>query len=414
MIFSNKYLKKTTSSEKLISTVQVIPILTENQLLANLKSQSWLNRIQSYLNLPDEHFEILYIKLIEEFAAFVQILPATTEGKLGSLLSEGLGRAILALKILYESDPEKVQSDPRYAYAIFSAALLVNIGQVTNTKITISDSKGYFVSDWFPYQGSLVGKGEYYKIYRYAHIPPHLTHHAAPILARQIMPESGFLWIAEDMRLLHMWLALLLGDRANVGSFDFILSIPLDEMMQELNVSLEGIEIERPLETQEAENFLYWLQKGIENDQLPINTKDAQVITLNEGVFISLNLFKEFSNSYSHDPYSTLLQSFVNHLGLSEDKFFLEYLKPLANQRQKIDFKENKGINNFLSKELKHANALAKERSQKVEGILIKDKHLLLKADQMDTASFVKGVSTKLSDQLPKLISTIDKVFAAH
>lgn len=412
MIFS----KKVDSPEKPTSDVKLIPILKADQLLGNLRSQSWLNKIKSYLNIPDPHFEALYVELIEKFAAFVQIFPATTEGKLGSLLSDGLARAILALKNLYESDPEKIIEDPRYPYAIFSAALLLNIGYVTNTKITISDSEGRFIADWLPYQGDLVGKGEYYKIHRYAQVPPHLHRHTTTILARQIMPEVAFLWLAEDARLFHMWLSLLNGDRASVGSLEFILSITREEMENafgpEALLSIEEIELTRPLETQEAENFLHWLQAEIEKGNIPINTPDANVVVLQEGVFISMNLFKEFCSAYSSQHYTVLMKAF-NHLGLTElsgsDFKFLQYFeKQSLDKRHKVDFKSegnHKGMLDFLSKKLGYSGAQTKEQGQKAEqqGVLVKEKDLLITQDIAETVHTAKISPPSLSNQLPRL-----------
>lgn len=417
MIFSNKFSKK-PDAEKPVSDVKLIPVLTADQLLGNLRSQPWLNKIKNYLQLPEDHFEALYIRLIEEFSAFVQIFPVSTEGKLGSLLSESLARAILALKNAYESDPEKIATNHRYAYAIFSAALLLNAGYVTSTKITISDSKGRFIADWHPFQGNLIGKGEYYKIHRYAQIPPHLHRHAATILARQIMPELGFLWLSEDIRLFHMWLSLLNGDRANAGNLEFLLSITPEELEnvwaeEPTLIPIEEFELTQPLDTQEAENFLHWLQAEIEKGNILINAPDANITVLHEGVFISMQLFKEFCNAFSSQHYTVLAKAF-NHLGLTElsggDFKFLQYFEKLASdKRHKINFKSeaNKSVFGFLQKNT--AAASTSEQAQKAEeqeGVLLKEKALLFSRD-VETVQTARVSPAAPPEQLPRLDTTL-------
>ncbi len=418
MIFSDKTQPQTPPQ----SEVKLIPVLKADQLLSNLRSQPWLKQIKGYVDLPDPHFEALYVSLIERFSEFVQILPATTEGKLGNLLSESLARAILATKTAYESDPDKFKQEPRYAYAIFSASLLLNIGAITNSKVTLSDKDGRFLADWLPYHGSLVGKGQYYKIHRYLEVPAYLHRHVTTILARQLMPELGFSWLAEDARLFHMWLALLNGDRASASVLDFILAFTMEEI-EELLKSLESSEeldllpVEEEIillqapEIEEAENFLQWLKEEIENGNIVPNGSDERLIVLSEGVFVSMELFRQFCSSFSSQYFTVVVKAF-NHLGLTQlsgsdyrSLQWLESARQSIEQHQKTDFtsESSKSSLGFL----KHSATADKTTSHKAEqtGVLLKDASLLLKESVAPVQSArVSPPATQL-DKLPQLES---------
>ncbi len=59
---------------------------------------------------------------------------------------------------------------------------------------------------------------EYYKIYPYNTTAyDSLNHEAAALLARQMMPQEGFLWLSSDLELFIDWLGALRGERGSEG-----------------------------------------------------------------------------------------------------------------------------------------------------------------------------------------------------
>ena len=171
----------------------LLPVLSAKELLATGPHHGLLAQTRDLAGLPDHYFETLYEALINHFAEFVQVLPTQNNGMLNGLLNQSLARAMKALQnFLLEHTGEP--ADPLLNYAVFTAALLTDVSKVIiNQKIAIVDENGVYIDHWRPYEGSLLGRAEYYKIYPIAPLYQRLEHSITPLLARQLLPEIGFL-----------------------------------------------------------------------------------------------------------------------------------------------------------------------------------------------------------------------------
>ena len=56
----------------------------------------------------------------------------------------------------------------------------------------ITDEDGQYLTEWRPFVGSMLGLGTHYKFYPISSAYQRLNDQVTSILARQIMPESGF------------------------------------------------------------------------------------------------------------------------------------------------------------------------------------------------------------------------------
>src|SRR5579871_3450792 len=186
-------------------------VMAADELLRNVRWQAVLNQIRQAITLPDEHYQSVYQDLLANFAAFVQVLPVNPGGYLGTILDEGLHRALFAVQSYLETVTD-ADMDPLFAYAVFSAALLVDVRKVlANKKIMISDTNGIFISEWQPFAGPME-PNSFYKIRNYSQPISRLSPYLTTVLALKVMPEKGYLWLCEDYSLLNMWLAALNGD----------------------------------------------------------------------------------------------------------------------------------------------------------------------------------------------------------
>jgi len=292
----------------------IIPIKTAKKLLASEEHQMVLHYIREYTSgLEPVYYDVLYKKLINDYAEFVQLIPIQPKSYLGSLLNVGLTRALNALYRYKSEKKNRViveAKDHLLIYAIFTAALLSSVSQaVTNQLVVLTDGKGFWVKDWVPYEGSMVGKGKFYKLRMLAKVYQAIDHWITPLLARQLMDEEGFLWIASDRAIFADWLAALQGEVFVGGQLS-----DLVDYVRRMDDVLIGIDIERlpparsemdiPLETEMAEKFLEWLKQSLEEKKLALNSPEAMVHVLQEGVFFQDgDLYREFlrTANYSNE-----------------------------------------------------------------------------------------------------------------
>jgi|GEM_PF-2881629 len=289
---------------KSYSLGQLLPVWPQSRLLAGSRHQNLIQEIQKLSALPEAHFKVLYRSAISHYAEFVQVIPEEAQSALGGLLNLGLARGVLGLRQFTEEAGGKADADPLMNYAIFTAGLFFDVAKVVSQqKMVISDDGGNYLREWHPFSGSLVEQGaEFYKMYPYdATIYQALNHQTAALLARQLMPREGFLWLSSDLELLIDWLDTLRGDHAEGGRRIFrALSLIRQEDLLALIKSLNSIPVEviTPKEPQLDDQFFLWFKENWINRAFPINTSDAQVhLVETDGqklLYLNNDLFKRF------------------------------------------------------------------------------------------------------------------------
>ena len=401
-----------------ISASSLIPILTAEELLSKIKRQWWLNKIEELADLPDEHYNALYRQLIENFAEFVQILPTTPGNRLGGLLGEGLGRAYLALKELRSNKtPSLLDQNPRYIYALFSSALLLDIAKpLDHYQCMISDEEGKAIRVWQPFAGSMVGQGEFYKLRKYAATGNAFQRHAVPLLAHAIMPPEAFAWLAEDHMILNLWLAQLQEESGGAGGLGLYLQHILHEFHEEISglelFLLHSIKFGHPPETEAGEKFLEWLQKGIKDEKINVNDMEGDVFVTAEGVFVAMDLFRDFVSHYSTYRDYTVVYKQFNYLGLTaksgNDYKHMQYFgegPEAAGRKEKL----SKFASGFLGKGAAAGSGYnaAPSKVHAREGVMIRDsKYVFLHSDIPAIAKNVKAVLSVdvMNELLPKIL----------
>ncbi len=300
MVFIKNPLGAVSSRVPKYKEGHVLPVLSAEELLKPERSQAIINELQKLVNLPDEYFDSLYLNVLHRFAEFVQLIPIQPYGALSGLLSQGLGRAYLALKAYFSEDKRK---DGLLTYAIFSAALLLDVSKaLINQKIAIVGETGGFVDDWRPFEGSMKDRDAgFYKLYPVNPLYQRLDQSIKPIIARQIMPPLGFLWIAGDPVIFAEWLDALRNDALQGGTVSLILALVPDEELERLmrELFLQEYEAVPSLENKDGEEFYKWLKNGIENGDIKVNAAEAGVHTVTEGVLIERKVFKQFLDVYN-------------------------------------------------------------------------------------------------------------------
>lgn len=361
------------------------PILTTDELLVHPKRKFLLEKIKHNTYLDDSNYELLYQPLISQLVEFVQMLPYHTGGIPGSLMDYSLERAELALRLYHQQMPD--DPNPLEAYALFSAALLQDVGKVmSQQKIMICNEAGVVSAEWLVCEGTLVSKGEYYKIRVLENELVGLAQAVTPILARQIMPPLGFAWIWDNHFVFRLWLAMLTGEGSSIGGMLIeILQLVykmLDSEHLKNNLPPLAIEITDPEETALGEAFLAWLKEQLRQGAI-INDPASPAHILSTGdLFLEAPLlFKNFCESYSRRVDWVVVAKQFNYLGLTKlsgsdvkfDQYYAKYPESIAREQAV------KGLSTHFLNQAKSSTGFSSTGLQKIrQGLVIEKKDLAM------------------------------------
>ena len=288
--------KKQGASHKIYSAGSVLPVLTAAELFNSSRHQGLLRQLRGMIFMEDDTYEEFYESTLNHFAEFVQVMPRDINGPLSHLLNEGIARATIAIKTYLAAGGN---SDPLVMYAIFTAALFRDVSRViTNHKVVVCEEGGAYIDDWQPFASSLVKVTQFYKLYPLAPIYQRLDNKLVPLLAKQLMSERAFLWIASDLQLFADWLDVLSGEEGQGGAVSHTLSLMRQDDILNLINGLVDIPVEMLVgeDTQYGDLFYAWLKEGIEKGTIAINTADAGVFMTVDGVFLERNkIFHTFA-----------------------------------------------------------------------------------------------------------------------
>lgn len=290
-------------------------------LLAHRQFRFYIEQLRERSGLPGDHFHHFYQAFIERFAELVQVIPEEPNAQLGSFLKNGLVRGLNTLHYFVSNFNNP---SPLERYALFTACVLRDISHIiTGQKIYITDNQGATLKVWQPFCGPLTEEveGNSYKIFPRAQIFDRINKSIRVTLARQVMGENGFLAIASDLHLFAEWIEALAEDdeegsgrlvkvikayRRNGGGL--IDNFPLDE-----------IEILESPATELADQFYVWLQDGLRDGSIAVNTSDANVHITDMGIFIEAGIFKDFAKLYNlSSNYAVVYAQFGNLIGIAK------------------------------------------------------------------------------------------------
>lgn len=299
-----------------------LPIETANALLAHRRYQYYTEQVQGLCALPSEHFDDFYQNVIQRFAEFVQHLPDGANEYLSSLLTNSLLRGLNTLSIFVT---EFDNPSPLERFALFTAALLQNISQVlTQQKIFITDSEGNTLRVWQPFCGPMTEEfeGNSYKIIPLASIYERIDKSIKVTLARQILGENGFLWIASDLRIFMEWLeALINEDGEGTGRLINVIRRyrrdggGLLDALPQIDIEL----LDSPA-TEYGDAFHQWLVDGLQDGTIKTNSADAHAHMTELGLFIETPaIFKDFCDLHQNIPVNqfVVFTQFGNLIGIA-------------------------------------------------------------------------------------------------
>lgn len=407
--------KKHKPGAKYLKQGKALPILTAEQLLSGTQHQHYLQQLAQLVGDTNESFNHNYLSLINGFSEYVQLLPYKNGAYLGSLLNISLSRALAVVSELRQRQKNKTPRvaasrsennvDPLLCYAMFSAALLLDCAKtVLGQIVVLSDEQGHYVQHWNPYQLPMTETlAKTYRIYpvnvEYGAVEYELT----VLLARQLMPQSGFDWLTSDHELFIEWLRALANQLHFDGKVIDILSL-IKEIEEKQNSELDHLPPQSNFEEvdvkglEDGEAFYNWLKNALDKGELKVNSADAHIHRVGEGVFLEYpGLVKEFTKVYGKEtPMGRVFTQFGNLFGIaklsgqdfSHSQYFSEY--PEVKAQKQTSF--SGGAFSAKHNATKHGIVISDAR-------LIFNKELPTVTDKMRPLQNPKSVSYSMSQR---------------
>lgn len=300
----------------------LLPVLKGDELLFGHRHKGIVRLFRDLAEVSSDEFDATYGELLKNFMEFVQILPHKQGGILGSLLNYGLARASAVFQKYCQL--KKGETSPLLKFAIFSAALLKDLGRVmSNQRIVLCTENDEVIGDWNPFSGSMIGQSDFFKLYPISTAYLKIESEVTLLLARQLMPKDVFLWLSNDIVVFSDWVSALLGQQGDDAKqlTAFLAMIKREDIVAVLS-TLDGAlaQGEAPTELLDAEDFYNWIKESLDEGKIKANAADSGLYIVPEGVLIDKKLFKQFADVMSARgrmvDYSVVYVQFGNLMGI--------------------------------------------------------------------------------------------------
>lgn len=274
-------------------------IVNANLFLSEDKRQVLLKKMRMLSGLETARYDSLCSTLINNLVHYCQNLPETANSyysQQGGLVDHALNRTEAALSLFQEfmvqDQPDLSEEQKLWQYALFSAAILQGIGKLfVDYRVSFYDANGQFLKEWNPLLENMTSTGIYY-FYEFEKEPEiEFRRRLNLLMAKTLMPTSGFAWIASNPEVLSVWLALLNEDERSAGTLGAILiraeAIAIQRYLLEFMVrgtpahsggryragTFSGGQPETLLEKEQAVGmeFIQWMIKALDSGKIMIN-----------------------------------------------------------------------------------------------------------------------------------------------
>ncbi len=320
-LFHRQRQRKGSLSSQGKSLKDLTRIVNANLILSEDKRQILLKRMRMLSGLETARYDSLCGILVNNLVNYCQNLPETANSyysQQGGLVDHALNRTEAALSLFQEfmvqDQPELLSEEQKlWQYALFSAAILQGIGKLfVDYRVSFYDANGQFLKEWNPLLENMSSTGVYY-FYEFEKEPEiEFRRRLNLLLARTLMPASGFAWLASNPDVLAVWLALLNEDERSAGTLGAILiraeAIAIQRYLLEFMVkgtaahsggryragTFSGGQPETLLEKEQAVGmeFIQWMIKALDEGRIMINK--APLFMVPGGMLMCAEMFQLF------------------------------------------------------------------------------------------------------------------------
>ncbi|GGI84955.1 conjugal transfer nickase/helicase domain-containing protein [Legionella impletisoli] len=297
----------------------MLVVQTPEELLKQDKRQHLLSLIQGALELSESRYETMCLALVHNLINHCQSLPETANSYYslpGGVLDYALNRTEAAMNLFREYiilEGELSEEQKLWLYALFSAGILKGIGKLQiDYQVDLFDINGQSNKVWNPLLESICSAGSYYHYQMLSEEDDDLRCRLNLLLAKMLMPTTGFSWIASNPEVLKVWLALLNEDWQSAGTLGALLvradAIAIQRFIVDfmaltaLGKGARGGRMSTFVDTSPASlvereratgvHFIQWLIEALEKGELMINK--APLFMVPGGMLMSSDLYKLF------------------------------------------------------------------------------------------------------------------------
>ncbi|MFA6094269.1 MAG: MobH family relaxase [Candidatus Paceibacterota bacterium] len=263
-----------------------LPVLSAAALLQPRVAA--INRIEELAGVPAPHFTAFYLAALQQYASFVQQLPASEthhHAHAGGLLDHTLEvlSSALSLRQGYLLPPDTaveslVHRKDVWTYAVFAAALCHDLAKpAVDQQVSLFDAQGQPLGLWDPWAGNLDphGQAAWYTLAFVRNRSYRLHEKAALLFAPRIIPAAALAWLASDPAALSAWCACVTGDGVQAAVLGEIISLA-DRQSVGQNLGAEvGPKAATTQVTPLHEKLLQALMHLLEEHTLPLNRNGA-------------------------------------------------------------------------------------------------------------------------------------------
>lgn len=296
-------------------------IIEPAQMLLDNKRKDLLDKIHTLSALEPARFESCCLNLVHNVINHCQHLPETANryySSPGGLLDYALNRTEAALSlfreyIILEANNDLSEEQKLWCYALCSAGLLQGLGKLqTDYQVDLFDTNGQLLKAWSPLIEPMTSIGHYYNFEFLKEGEESFRRRLNILMAKLLMPGSGYAWIISNPQVLAIWLALLSEDTGSAGMLGAILiradAIAIQRYFNEFVLKHAGGRAGRagristfvdstPESPEEKElllglEFLKWLSNQLDSGKIMINK--APLLSVPGGLLMSVEAFRAF------------------------------------------------------------------------------------------------------------------------
>jgi integrating conjugative element relaxase (TIGR03760 family) len=351
--------RKTALSLQTKPQNNLFEMVTVVDFLAETKRQSLLKKIRDLNALDAPSYESLCALLVDNLVNYCQNLPETANSyysQAGGLVDFALNRTEAALALFRDflvlSKPGAYSEEQKlWQYALQTAALLQGIGKLyVDYKIHLFDKQKQIVQKWNPLHEALNHTGKYYNYEMEKESNVEFRRRLNLLLAKSLMPASGFAWISSNPQVLEVWLALLNEDLRSAGTLGALLiranAIAIQRYIGEFMIKSTpnragryglggafsgGSDSLIAKEQAVGVEFIKWLSKSLEEGQVMINK--APLFMVPGGMLMSQEMFQLFvRENPEYKNWQAIQQGFLS-LGLHTQSNELSRFEQANNQQ---------------------------------------------------------------------------------
>ncbi|WP_392538368.1 conjugal transfer nickase/helicase domain-containing protein [Legionella sp. 227] len=342
-LFHRQRQRKGSLSSQGKSLKDLTRIVNANLILSEDKRQTLLKRMRMLSGLETARYDSLCGLLINNLVHYCQNLPETTNSyysQQGGLVDHALNRTEAALSLfqgfMEQEQPDLLSEEQKlWQYALFSAAILQGIGKLfVDYRVSFYDANGQFLKEWNPLLENMTSTGVYY-FYEFEKEPEiEFRRRLNLLLARTLMPASGFAWLASNPEVLAVWLALLNEDERSAGTLGAILiraeAIAIQRYLLEFMVrgtaahsggryragTFSGGQPETLLEKEQTVgmDFIQWMIKALDAGRIMVNK--APLFMVPGGMLMCAEMFQLFVREHPEYKNWQAVQNGFLSLGL--------------------------------------------------------------------------------------------------